>query len=29
LVSILLYNLIGLFETNILKRFAPQAWKSR
>jgi ABC-type nitrate/sulfonate/bicarbonate transport system permease component len=29
LVSILLYNLIGLFETYILKRFAPQAWKSR
>ena len=29
LVSILLYNLIGLFETYILKRFAPQALKSR
>jgi ABC-type nitrate/sulfonate/bicarbonate transport system permease component len=29
LVSIVLYNLIGLFETYVLKRFAPQAWKSR
>lgn len=29
LVSILLYNLIGLFENYVLKRFSPQVWKAR
>jgi ABC-type nitrate/sulfonate/bicarbonate transport system permease component len=29
LVSILLYNLVGLLEGYVLKRFAPQAWKAR
>ena len=29
LVSIVLYNLIGLFENYVLKRFAPQVWKAR
>ncbi|MEY3561956.1 MAG: hypothetical protein RL068_1108 [Actinomycetota bacterium] len=29
LVSILLYNLVGLLEGYVLKRFAPQLWKSR
>lgn len=28
-VSILLYNLVGLLEGYVLKRFAPQLWKSR
>ncbi|MFM1950825.1 MAG: hypothetical protein RL418_512 [Actinomycetota bacterium] len=29
LVSILLYNLVGLIENYVLKRFAPQVWKAR
>lgn len=29
LISILLYNLIGLFENYVLKRFSPQVWKAR
>lgn len=29
LVSILLYNLVGLIESYVLKRFSPQEWKSR
>lgn len=29
LVSIVLYNLIGLLETYVMKRFSPQVWKSR
>lgn len=29
LVSILLYNLVGLLENFVLKRFAPQVWKAR
>jgi ABC-type nitrate/sulfonate/bicarbonate transport system permease component len=29
LVSILLYNLVGLLENYVLKRFAPQVWKAR
>ncbi len=28
-VSILLYNLVGLLEGYVLKRFAPQLWKAR
>lgn len=29
LVSIVLYNLVSLFEGYILKKYAPQVWKSR
>jgi ABC-type nitrate/sulfonate/bicarbonate transport system permease component len=29
LVSILLYNLVGLIESYVLKRFSPQLWKAR
>lgn len=29
LVSILLYNLVGLIENYVLKRFSPQQWKAR
>ena len=29
LVSILLYNLVGLIENYVLKRFSPQQWKER
>lgn len=29
LVSIILYNLVGLLENYILRRFSPQVWKSR
>ena len=28
-VSILLYNLVGLIENYVLKRFSPQQWKAR
>ena len=28
-VSILLYNLVGLVENYVLKRFSPQTWKAR
>jgi len=29
LVSILLYNLVGLIESYVLERFSPQLWKAR
>lgn len=29
LVSILLYNIVGLIENYVLKRFSPQQWKER
>lgn len=29
LVSILIYNLVGLIESYVLKRFSPQTWKER
>jgi ABC-type nitrate/sulfonate/bicarbonate transport system permease component len=29
LVSIILYNLVGLLENYVLRRFSPQVWKSR
>lgn len=29
IVSILLYNLVGLLENYVLRRFSPQVWKSR
>jgi len=29
LVSIVLYNLVALFESYILKKYAPQVWKNR
>lgn len=28
-VSILLYNIVGLIENYVLKRFSPQSWKAR
>jgi len=29
LLSILLYNLVGLIESYFLKRYSPQLWKAR